>query len=76
MACRHYAGTIANRQNPELHDVACEALRCDMEGLQEALLQHLHVRTLNLPMEIIVSPNQRLVVGEYVEPKCQHRSQR
>ncbi len=46
----HYAGTIANRQNPELHDVACEALCCDMEGLQEALLQHLHVRMSRPPL--------------------------
>ena len=38
------AGTIVNRQNPEMHDVACEALRCDLDGLQEALLLHLHVR--------------------------------
>ena len=47
-ASDRHAGTIANRQNPELHEVACEALRCDMTGLQEALLQQLHVRILTV----------------------------
>ena len=39
-----FAGTISTRDNPELHEVACEALGCSLDGLQEALLQQLHVR--------------------------------